>query len=371
MVYYLLLALLALCTLSRIVVPTDRWRQLRLTPFLIGLALLAFLVVGGLRHEVGADWEPYRLLYERLTSWSAAREAREEILFCTGMFLGRMAGLSYATFIFLLFLLSFGLKARIFRSHSPDLFLSLGVYAFTVLLIYDLNGMRQGLAIGILLQTIPFTLERRILPYLVLLAVASLCHISALIFAPMFWIARIELGNRKLLLGLPLILGGLLGLSKVLGSSAILQDLLSAERFLHYSVYTTDAYRNANENFLNAALLQRLTTFLLFLYYYPRMRAETPLKLLLRNGYLASVAIFTLLSFSSEFSARLGYYYKSLEMLMIPMVVWAPERKIERFLLATFFFALCAIGTSRLLSLPDGMLLPYRNLLTHGTTAGR
>ena len=341
------------------------FRRKKLYIYLLVISFTLVFILGGLRFEVGADWEPYNLLFEETTSWSAVITSRVEMLFSMFILIFKFFSNSYSVFILLLFSLSFGLKSISIKRYSPDIHLSLCVYLFTVFLIYDINGLRQGLAIGILFQSIPFILNRRFLGFLILIAIATLCHISAVIFLPFYFLANLKFSNRNLLIALIPLVGMAFEVGRLLESSIIFQNLLTADRFLHYSVYLSAQYQNADDSLLSIALLQRLFVFIMFLQYYDRIKVDDKLKLLLRNGYFISLIIFIVFSFSSEFSARLGFYYKSLEMLIIPMIVSGPARRAERLVLTLLFIAFCFAGTFRLLSLPDGHLLPYQNVITN------
>lgn len=365
MIYYLsigLIGIFSIITQSQI---QGILGSKKLYTYLTIASFLLFIVLGGLRFEVGADWEPYGTLFEETTNWSATITSRVETLFSLFMLLCKFFSNSYLVFIFLLFTISFILKFITIKRYSPDIHLSLCIYLFTVFLIYDINGLRQGLAIGILFQTIPFIINRKFLNFMLLVLMATFCHISAIIFFPFYFIANFKISNRNLFFSLAPIIGLSFLAGRSLESSVLFQNLLTADRLLHYSVYLTPQYQNADESFFSVALLQRLFIFIIFLHYYDRIKAEERLKLLLRNGYFASVIIFIIFSFSSEFSARLGFYYKSLEIIIIPMLVSSPSSRVERLVLASLFIAFCFAGTFRLLSLPDGHLLPYHNILTN------
>ena len=364
MIYYSILGCLSFFSLSRQVNHQLFNKLYSCRPLIILISFFPFVIIGGLRYEVGADWGPYQKLFDRLADWRSVFEAREEILFSGLMFIIKSMFHDFSIFIFVLFLVSFSLKYSIIRRYSPDIFVSLMVYLYTVFLIYDVNGLRQGLAIGIVLHGVPYILKRKLLPFLALTIMASFFHISALIFVPLYYLARIQISNKILMLSLiPLIVISL-QIGSVLQHNSIFQSFLEIERFLHYATYLTDAYHNANESFLNIALFQRLFIFLLFMYYYKKIMFSEDIKLLLRNGYFASIIIFIIFSFSSEFSARLGFYYKSLEILIIPMLVSCPIKRSERLMLLGVFIVFCLFGIYRLLSLPfEGYLLPYKNIL--------
>jgi hypothetical protein len=66
---------------------------------------------------------------------------------------------------------------------SLYLFITLGVYTFFF------NGARQGLAASLCFLSLPFLLQRRVIPYLLLILLASTFHKTALIAIPLYWVA--------------------------------------------------------------------------------------------------------------------------------------------------------------------------------------
>lgn len=365
MIYYLTICSFGCISCLRQVGPTSTQARFKFFGYLTALSICYMIIFGGLRYEVGADWESYKSLFEQLNTWQSVLAAREEILFSILMFGTRSISENFSFFVFVAFFVSFGLKYSIIKRYSPDIFLSLVIYMYTVLMIYDLNGLRQGLAISILFQAIPFTIERKPIKFVIILIIASMFHISALIFAPFYLLGKIKLSNKQIfyILAPLILLGHLFGI--IVQSSNFFQSFLAVERFLHYSIYTTDQYQNLENGFLNTALLQRLFVFLSFLYYYDRIQVKEEIKCLLRNGYFISILIFIVFSFSSEFSARLGFYYKALEIFMIPMIASGPSEPRERLGLSIIFTIFGLIGAYRLLDVQYNYLIPYQNLLTN------
>ena len=69
---------------------------------------------------------------------------------------------------------------------SVFLFITLGVYTFSF------NGLRQGIAMAIFALAIPYLLEKRLFPYLLVCAIASLFHVTALFIIPFYFIVNLR-----------------------------------------------------------------------------------------------------------------------------------------------------------------------------------
>lgn len=70
---------------------------------------------------------------------------------------------------------------------SVFLFITLGVYTFFF------NGLRQGLAMAIFALALPYLLEKRLIPYLIVCFVASLFHTTALFMIPFYFLVNLRI----------------------------------------------------------------------------------------------------------------------------------------------------------------------------------
>lgn len=81
----------------------------------------------------------------------------------------------------------------VIKKHSVNywfsifLFVTLGVYTFFF------NGLRQGLAMAIFALALPYLLEKRLIPYLLVIAVASLFHTTALFMIPFYFVVNLRI----------------------------------------------------------------------------------------------------------------------------------------------------------------------------------
>ena len=82
---------------------------------------------------------------------------------------------------------------KIIRKYSVDywfsvfLFMTLGTYTFFF------NGLRQGLAMAIFALALPYLLEKRLIPYLIICFIASLFHSTALFMIPFYFLVNLRI----------------------------------------------------------------------------------------------------------------------------------------------------------------------------------
>lgn len=82
---------------------------------------------------------------------------------------------------------------KVIRKYSVNywfsifLFLTLGIYTFFF------NGLRQGIAMAIFVLALPFLLERKLLPYLLICFLAFLFHKTALFMIPFYFLVNLRI----------------------------------------------------------------------------------------------------------------------------------------------------------------------------------
>lgn len=327
------------------------------------IGFIYFIIIGGLRFEVGADWYNYEDMFFGNESWSDVFSSSKEYLFHVFSYFFKVSFNDYSVFVFAFFLMSFSLKFIFIKKYSPDIFLSLIIYIYTVFAIYDLNGIRQGMALGVGLLSVKYILDQNLFKFIGMVTIASLFHLSAIILIPFYFLSRMKMTNKQMLISFLLIFIISLPFRSFLKNSQIIQTLFNSDTFEHYSVYATSTDYALDVPIISIAVFQRFFIFILFIVTYDSLNIKNEIKLALRNGYFIGIVLFLVFSFSLEISARLSFYYKALEMVMIPLIVYSFIPKHQRTFLIIIFTILSIIGMSRLLAIPDGYLVPYNNLL--------
>jgi EpsG family len=356
MIYYIIILLLFVSSLLA-QIPLQQKQQQGLKYSLIAV----IVIIGAFRYQVGYDWFSYKSFYDGIDTLDDVFESREERFFVIFLYLTKLLISNYSFFIGVFFLVTFYYKLKAIQKLSVDVFFSLFVYTTTVFLIYDLNGIRQGMALSLTLYAVIFVYQRRLVWFLLTIAIASLFHTSAVIFLPFYWLSRTRFRKTSylvifmvicLLLSLPF--------KAYILSNPLFQYFLNLESLLHYGFYLEEgAEINRSISIFSIATLQRIVIWSFFIYNVEKIKCDERLKTLLLNGYSIAVILFVFLSFSAEFSARLSYYYKILEIIIIPLIISSQARRSNRVILLIFFSTLLFLGISRLLSAEHNGLLPY------------
>ncbi|WP_352258320.1 EpsG family protein [Psychrobacter sp. TB55-MNA-CIBAN-0194] len=224
---------------------------------------------------------------------------------------------------------------------SVFLFITLGVYTFFF------NGLRQGLAMAIFTLAVPYLLEKRLIPYLLVCAVASLFHVTALFIIPFYFIVNLKVKP----------------VYKILAT--FLGSLLVSGVLVSYISSTNDRYENyakASEEaggFLTLGFYTVLMLLIMLVSYVYKIKDENFQKLIM---FYASGVVFiiplAMLGTSPSGPQRLLAYFTWTLVLILPVML----KKINNVYLyiasVLLFLTYFMLTTSRFSNLSPYILNP-------------
>lgn len=286
------------------------------------------------------DTITYRQLYERVgTDYAFAFTDVMELE--TGfkllmIFLNRITPDSQI----LIFLTSFvilSIEIKQICRYSSDIPFSLLLY-FLLSYMGTMNGIRQSLAAAILFLAFDWVLERKTVPYILLVLLVSTIHASALICIPLYFI----LSGKQLNWGIWLFFAAILA-AFVFPAAAdrVLSRILKDST---YEEYVTYQERMGTMRFFVAAI----PTILALLYSRSARNGQTQVSRLtsvLINMQMLSFG-FTVMGLKMLYYARLSMYVSYANILLLPITIRGCFRsrsavwvKVIAIALYTFFFA--------------------------------
>ncbi|SFT99814.1 EpsG family protein [Halomonas saccharevitans] len=161
---------------------------------LVGLMLIFF---AGLRDRtVGTDTGTYVSWLSMVTSYEEALDFHVELGFSFIVMISSSLSDNYAILLVLVaalvvgsYLSTIGALVKNYE-FAIFIFITLGAYTFFF------NAARQGLAVALCFFALPYLLERKTMPYFILIATATLFHATAVIAAPLYFLSRANIGLR-------------------------------------------------------------------------------------------------------------------------------------------------------------------------------
>ena len=271
--------------------------------------LTPFLVVIALRYGVGADYFSYEYIYNFLdvSSFGNMMSSMDniEIGFKSIFYVGRILNLSYAVTIGLISLVMTLGVALLIDAKSENVPLSYLLFYACFFLPWNLNAVRQGLAIALSLYLMfgNLILEFK---YKVLLLVALMSlHVSAIIVLPLYLVSKKDIGKKNMAI--------IIGVSMVL-SLLPLNSILSLFENVPF-LSKLALYATSSSGLLDFQSISRIVILAPLLYFYDRFEDKVMV-----NFSLLSFALYFTLKSNELIASRMSIYGFFLIIILYPTI---------------------------------------------------
>jgi hypothetical protein len=188
--YIVPFAIVAFCSFLSL---DRKLRVVQLYPFIF-IALILFV---GLRYA-SIDYFTYKEMFNYVSRFSElgffnytpqTGEKPTESLYSLLVLIVKLFGGGYVTFIFIVSLLSLGIKIYAFRKMSNYFYLSLLIYVATWM-GNDMGQIRNGLASGLVLLSVIFVADKKFFKFSSVVFSAALVHFVAALALPLYFIKK-------------------------------------------------------------------------------------------------------------------------------------------------------------------------------------
>lgn len=218
----------------------------------------------------------------------------------------------FLTIVSFIFMSSIGF---IIYKNSPEpclsfiFFIGLGFYTFSM------TGVRQTLALAIVLFSFEFIKKRKIIPFILIVLLASSIHFSAIVFLPAYFIAYKKITK----------------LYVVMASVTIPASFLFKESIFSFlskvSGYGYEYFENEGPYVL---IILMITVFIAGFIQRESVLERDPDNIIFYNMSLVSI-ILGMLTFVNPSALRAAYYYHMYLILFIPEIIMSiKDRKLRR-----------------------------------------
>ncbi len=291
-------------------------------------AVLGYLVVSALvliffasfRYAIGFDYFSYRRIYEK-----SAVQTFEEILqtrrrepllylFCK---ISNLMGGSYHIFLFCVNTFLLVVAMRFIYLHSKLPWVSVYLYITLQFLAYNMNLVRQSIAVSFFLLAYPYLKERKIVPYTILIIIGGFFHNSLFIMWPLYILLPIK-GSRRLFAGLTgITVLGYLVFDPVF---AVLQPIF-LKKYVNYSL--SYFWQPSSVSYVIPSAVYAILIYLF------RNRIQPSRRAFYRNSaiYQFVITLFITKHFILE---RFAIYPFALSLLAIPEIIASYQKKEEK-----------------------------------------
>jgi hypothetical protein len=266
--------------------------------------------------EVGADTAVYynHFLVASKVNWAKALDDRFEKGFLIYQKILAVI-FSEPQVIFIITAIFFGVVVAIYiKRNSTNGFLSLLLYYTVGQFSFQLTGMRQSIAMAILLLSTEFIKKRKLIPFILTVILAYYFHKSSLAFLPIYFFAYHKVNFRSFLVTVTAI-----GATVVLNKYFIL--LFNFILGYEYNI-------GKPEGGVFVVIMLALTILLCYFYSKPLLRQSNH-NLLWFNITTVSLVIYVLRYFMQA-AERISFYYQFGLIILLPNAINAIEDKKTR-----------------------------------------
>lgn len=207
------------------------------------------------------------------------------------------------------------------KNYVADNYKGLAVLIYCInpyLFLISLSSIRQMLALSFFIIALHFSKEHKIIPYLIFIILATMCHISAIILLPFYLIANDKKVNRIQLIVVVLIL-----LILLFGNDAF-------ERLLRYGL---DFFDNINYNYYSTrggnTLRATLLSAIWFIYIAMNINKLSGNTLMFTKLSLVGY-IFSILAYKVSMFARISMYFEIFSIISIPMIMYQNNTSLRK-----------------------------------------
>ena len=335
MIYWILLAVFGFLSLILKHDYKIRWiskRAISGKKIYIVLVTIILVTIAGLRStRVGADTEMYRKLYGFIAGTDSLRNG---YLLRSGVEIGYYIlefvvsrFFPFQIFLFITAAISIIPIMIVIYRYSRNMLLSLFFYITYGYFSFAMGGIRQACAIGICMIAFAFSREKKLIPFIITVAIATLFHISAVLFLPVYWLNSIQ-KKKTILFAYIAVLG--------------LAFLLKNQIFTFLNLFSRQAFMAATDQGGTRLFATMIFAVAIGWFYYNRFFSQnmefsdTNWELLLM--FSISTIMWPIASVNAELN-RMYYYYHIFIFLYLPNLMKSLKRS-ERMLIGMIFIAI-------------------------------
>ncbi len=353
----------------------------RILRVLYGISALLFIFVAGLRYETGVDWLAYESYFYDIAPLNEAFNFNSfgsifltlDVGYSLLNSIVKMFGGNVQIVFLIISVISIFLLIKNLKYYSNHVLTGLLIYYPFFFFTFDMSGLRQGLAIQIVLFSIKYISDRNFNKFLFYIILATSIHWTAIILLPLYFFA-----NKKISLGYTVfifLISIVIFTFKIKWMGVILGDLLGRlNAFTMLSdkltVYTTNDVFSQKRgwdlfslyNFFRISLI----IFILHLFKDKISKIVPSFTIFYNFILLELICLFCLFEFF-EISERLRFYFTIAEVVLMSHIMFLIRDHIIR-IFALVFLAVGIFLNAYpfLLQFPSTVAYhPYQNYLIH------
>ena len=344
----------------------DKSRHIKQQKKYIYIAEFILIIFFGLRGFIQSDFQNYYPWFEYLpTLWSLEDFGNVfvenyEPGFVLFSILCKSISSNYFVWILICSIIDIILLKKIFNEYSINCCFSFAIYFAIGALIMEFNLMRNIKAILILVIALKYIQQKQIWKYFLCVFIATLFHITAIIFVPLYFVLD-KKWPRPVLLVIFIVC-----ITIFLSQVRLLSILLPKVTNFLGGVYMEKAEMYEISGSLDVSygisfgLIERSITFFLVYLFYGKWIDKTGNRYIFPNMIVIYFMCFSLLAEMSVLLERFAYYFALSYSIFYPNLVKHIRTKFNRIVLVYF---LVGVFTLKIAQQTQTIVFKYDNIL--------
>lgn len=299
--------------------------QSRLSSALYGGGICIFLVLfAAFRDNVGTDWLAYYSFYVDKTD-----DLEPGYRFFNNFLSSH--GVPYYVFLLFLNSLSLFLFFISLKRYAIFFVVSLLLFYCELYLYFNFSGVRQGIAISIVVYSIRFTINRRLFQFLICIFLAIMFHYTSLVFVIAYFIPFRKFSKKEYVF----ITVMFLFLSTLIFFIANLLDGDLARKAKYYLEWHEND-PNIKLNYIIGAVKRSI--ILAMIYFFGKKVLETRNGIYFFNLYLIGFGMYlSTYLISPDIGTRMSSYFLIYEIFLAGNLIMVNQKLTTRLLIVTIF----------------------------------
>jgi hypothetical protein len=364
MYYFLFFVLLCIGSLISISIDGQKY-----TKSFYVILFLFFWLTSGLRFETGIDYFAYQEIYDQTNTFMQAFEYGKisEIPAELGYLLLNSLFKTIGTeinvmFLFISFITSF-LLFNSFKTYVNEYkFVALLIYFSFVYFTLDMSGVRQAIAVNIILYSFRYIQRKNIYKYIVFVILASFFHASAVIGVIFYWLFNKKISSAFIVLATLfgfLIIGLEIPIINIIVDKVLSQFMPATAMFKLFYYSTSDKIWG-----LNIKVIFNIMVLFVLLYHRKTLAERFLYFNLILNSLFCYVFLREVLWESININSRINFYFIFGLIMGIPLILDLVKKKLNIIgvLLAIIFISFYQCSEFILFRNATN---PYQNYFTH------
>lgn len=314
---------------------------------------IIIFIISGCRYYVGTDYESYSDIFYHDLSIEPLYKSLQDLI--------KLIYNKYELLVFVVFAIAYLLKIKVFHlfCFPKGILLTYIAYFSFYYISYDINAIRQGLALGVTMLAGYYAYKKELYKFIIFTVIASLIHYTAICFTPFYFL--LSLSYRKKYIW------GIIIFCFVLSLINIFDHFINlVESSLGGSMIAAKVYNyGTNEDFAHNTLfsfstIRRLFIFIILYYTLKKIPANHRIKhFLFVTGFITIVS-YLLFCNVSFFATRISVYYRIFECIWFSYLPFIFKRKSNQLIISLLIFIYFIGQIYSALQIENNGLLPIR-----------